>query len=44
MISKIDITSFGLFKNYAWDTAISKQDTFRRLNIIYGRIILGKLI
>ncbi len=42
MISKIDITSFGLFKNYAWDTAISKQDTFRRLNVIYGRNYSGK--
>lgn len=42
MISKIDITRFGLFKNYTWDTAISKQDTFRRLNIIYGRNYSGK--
>ncbi len=42
MISKIDITTFGLFKNYAWDTAISKQDVFRKLNIIYGRNYSGK--
>jgi wobble nucleotide-excising tRNase len=42
MISKVDITSFGLFKNYTWDTAINKNQAFRRLNIIYGRNYSGK--
>jgi len=42
MITKIDIEKFGLFKNYKWDTEIGKQETFRRINIIYGRNYSGK--
>jgi wobble nucleotide-excising tRNase len=42
MIKKIDIDKFGLFENYKWDTFIGKNETFRRLNIIYGRNYSGK--
>lgn len=42
MITKIDITNFGLFNNYSWNSAIGKEETFRRLNIIYGRNYSGK--
>lgn len=42
MIKKIDIEKFGLFENYKWDTFIGKNETFRRLNIIYGRNYSGK--
>jgi wobble nucleotide-excising tRNase len=42
MITKIDIEKFGLFANYKWDTEISQQETFRRVNIIYGRNYSGK--
>lgn len=44
MISKIDIKSFGLYKNYTWDNVIGKgnEDEFRRVNIIYGRNYSGK--
>jgi wobble nucleotide-excising tRNase len=42
MIQKIDIDKFGLFENYKWDTFIGKNETFRRLNIIYGRNYSGK--
>lgn len=42
MITKIDIDKFGLFDNYKWDTEINKQETFRRVNIIFGRNYSGK--
>ncbi len=42
MIKKIDIDSFGLYENYKWDTAIGKNESFRRVNIIYGRNYSGK--
>lgn len=42
MIKKIDIDNFGLYENYKWDTEIGKNDTFRRVNIIYGRNYSGK--
>jgi wobble nucleotide-excising tRNase len=42
MITKIDIENFGLFDNYKWDTEIGKQESFRRVNIIYGRNYSGK--
>lgn len=42
MIKKIDIDVFGLYKNYKWDTEIGKNETFRRVNIIYGRNYSGK--
>ncbi len=41
MIAKIDVSQFGLFKNYAWDTVISNE-TFKKINIIYGRNYSGK--
>lgn len=41
MISKIDVPQFGLFNNYAWDIAI-QNETFKKLNIIYGRNYSGK--
>lgn len=42
MIKKINITNFGLFKNYAWDSTIGASETFRLVNIIYGRNYSGK--
>ncbi|MDT3402264.1 AAA family ATPase [Mucilaginibacter terrae] len=42
MITKIDIGHFGLFKDYSWDTVISKDNTFKKMNIIYGRNYSGK--
>lgn len=42
MISKIDINKFGLFNNFQWNTEIGKEETFRKLNIIYGRNYSGK--
>lgn len=42
MIKKLDIDTFGLYENYKWDTEIGKNDTFRRVNIIYGRNYSGK--
>lgn len=42
MIEKIDIVNFGLFNNYSWDATIGNIETFRRLNIIYGRNYSGK--
>ena len=42
MIKKIDIEVFGLYENYKWDTEIGKNETFRRVNIIYGRNYSGK--
>ncbi|WP_343668480.1 AAA family ATPase [Chitinophaga sp.] len=42
MISKIDIFKFGLFCGYEWNKSIGKEESFRRLNIIYGRNYSGK--
>lgn len=42
MIAKIDIPNFGLYQNYSWNTAVGSTETFRRLNIIYGRNYSGK--
>jgi wobble nucleotide-excising tRNase len=42
MIRKIDIETFGLYENYKWDTEIGRNETFRRVNIIYGRNYSGK--
>ena len=42
MITKIDIDKFGLFEEYKWDTFIGRDQTLRRLNIIYGRNYSGK--
>lgn len=42
MIKKIDIAEFGLFKNYSWNASIGNAESFRRLNIIYGRNYSGK--
>ncbi len=42
MITKIDIPKFGLFRDYSWNTAIGNTETFRRLNVIYGRNYSGK--
>ena len=42
MITKIDIDKFGLFEDYKWDTFIGRDQTLRRLNIIYGRNYSGK--
>lgn len=42
MITKLDISKFGLYKDYSWNTEIGNTETFRRLNIIYGRNYSGK--
>jgi len=42
MIKKIDIKKFGLFQNYFWDVTIGKNESFRKVNIIYGRNYSGK--
>lgn len=42
MITKIDISKFGLYENYYWNAEIGNNGTFRRLNIIYGRNYSGK--
>lgn len=42
MITKVDIQKFGLYSNYNWNTEIGNNETFRRLNIIYGRNYSGK--
>src|SRR5690606_16809562 len=42
MIKKIDIDVFALHEYYTWDTEIGKNETFRRVNIIYGRNYSGK--
>jgi wobble nucleotide-excising tRNase len=42
MITKINISRFGLFNQYEWDKSIGRDETFRRLNIIYGRNYSGK--
>lgn len=45
MIKKIDIQNFGLFSDYNWDPEVgsdSAKDTFKKVNIIYGRNYSGK--
>lgn len=44
MISRIDISKFGLFIDYEWSKSIGgeKADHFRRVNVIYGRNYSGK--
>lgn len=45
MIKKIDIQNFGLFSDYNWDSEVgsdSAKDTFKKVNIIYGRNYSGK--
>jgi len=42
MIKKLDINKFGLFSSFSWDTAIGRNISFKRLNIIYGRNYSGK--
>ena len=42
MISKIDISNFGLYKDYSWNQSVGNAETFRKLNIIYGRNYSGK--
>lgn len=42
MIKKIDISKFGVFENYNWDSTIGNKEGFRKLNIIYGRNYVGK--
>jgi wobble nucleotide-excising tRNase len=42
MITKVDIQKFGLYNNYSWNVEIGNNETFRRLNIIYGRNYSGK--
>ncbi|MDO9154418.1 MAG: AAA family ATPase, partial [Paludibacter sp.] len=44
MIKKIDIMKFGRFNNYLWDKTIGKDETFKKLNIIYGRNYSGKTL
>ena len=42
MIKKIDIPSFGQFKDYKWDQKGLKGVDFKQLNIIYGKNYSGK--
>ena len=44
MISKIDIAKFGLFRDYTWNNNIGggQDDTFKRVNVLYGRNYSGK--
>lgn len=42
MIQKIDITKFGIYKDYKWDSNIGKDFYFKSVNIIYGRNYSGK--
>lgn len=42
MITKLDISNFGLYKNYSWQLSVGRDETFRKLNIIYGRNYSGK--
>jgi len=44
MIKKIDIAKFGRFNNYKWDKTIGRDETFKKLNIIYGRNYSGKTL
>ncbi|MFH7010677.1 AAA family ATPase [Flavobacterium sp. FlaQc-52] len=42
MITKVDIQKFGLYNNYSWNAEIGNNETFKKLNIIYGRNYSGK--
>ena len=42
MIQKIDITKFGIYKDYKWDSNVGKDFYFKSVNIIYGRNYSGK--
>jgi wobble nucleotide-excising tRNase len=42
MIIKIDITKFALFNEFSWDKTIGKDNSFKTVNIIYGRNYSGK--
>jgi wobble nucleotide-excising tRNase len=42
MINKIDITKFALFNEFSWDKTIGKDNSFKTVNIIYGRNYSGK--
>ena len=46
MIKKINITNYGIFKNFDWDSTIRDKGNnilfFKRLNILYGRNYSGK--
>lgn len=42
MFTKIDIESYGLFKDFEWNRVIGVGEPFRKLNIIYGRNYSGK--
>lgn len=45
MIKKIDIQKFGLFSDYSWNSEIGSdpdKDSFKKVNIIYGRNYSGK--
>jgi wobble nucleotide-excising tRNase len=42
MINKIDITKFALFNEFSWDKTIGKDNSFKSVNIIYGRNYSGK--
>lgn len=41
-IKKIDIKKFGLFRDYLWRKGVSANDSFMKLNVIYGRNYSGK--
>ena len=41
-ILKLDMTSFGIFREYNWDTNINGGKTFRKINVIYGPNYSGK--
>jgi wobble nucleotide-excising tRNase len=42
MLLKLNIQKFGLFENFEWNREIGNDQTFRKLNIIYGRNYSGK--
>ncbi len=44
MITKIDITKFGLFNDFEWDKTFGKDTNsfFKKVNVIYGRNYSGK--
>lgn len=42
MINKIDINKFALFNEFSWDKTIGKDNSFKTVNIIYGRNYSGK--
>lgn len=41
-IKKLDITNFGSYKGYVWNSMISPDYEFKDVNIIYGRNYSGK--